>query len=620
MKPHWWQLPFKPLSDLVNRYVFDLATKIDHISMRWIHERDRRSILAYLSRSIGTSRAAVEEFYRLKYHAQNESTSRNIIRAITDGYRMRLTLGIPKGKLIPIDATFTAARTARAKDRAIYEELRRLLYKETISKLVGDSVRFGDAYLLPSIDQETREIAFEVFYGGQILVDESGASGRIEKPVSALRRRSVLKLDLVTRFAKFEREIVDAPSTIIDGKSSDMIEFVEGYKLGPNGAYFAGIRGTTFEYRKYSEVDYPWLRLNLMDPIVGYYAPSIAEYHLPRQLRLNKMELAGERIADTIIRPIYFGPPGSQAQAKKLREEDDPDSLVSFIEIAGPQPSRFDWGPIPEEILRERQELPQEAMEAENLNAFTAQNQIPSGFRGDSQRALREFDINQDRAISDKLSKVSTLVVEMTKRVGDLLADMHKRYPSKNKVYTISSGSFVHSISWRDHDWDRDRYNVVVETAATSNESSASRLEMVDRMIQQGMLSADMAAYAMLYPDVDDLLGLLASPVKMARMVAELLMDLDREPPAPHPHWPLERILEIVNLENQHLQTLHEDDELSQVLTRFSKWITRAEEMISEKRAAEQRAQADAIVQAQAQQGQGLPAAVPTNGIGQGIQ
>lgn len=553
------------------------------------------------------------------YDLQELTPGQNLIRILVNTYHSMITSAIPRAAVLPRDTTFSTHRQAKGLDRFLLEQAKYLKFKRLAHKIVKDGCLFGFGVFYPYICERSKEIKLEAPFPGEFIIDEKSTYPR-QDFYQIFRRHVVSRDELAAKYADDPvavAAIMDEPPAFGSEFSADLGQdsilvteaFKREYTKGDGtGRYAVCLSDVTLKYEKWGH-KFPFVFFKVLEPVVGWYPPSLVKYHIDEQIKLNDTELAIHRITELTANVVLMTQTGSQISNEKTLT-DPAVGEFKILHVDGPEmPKVLQPPPLPSELFGYRDRAVPQMLEQEGLTSFTAGAQLPESFRADSSKAVREMHAISSRRHKEILDRFEDACLDTYKRIAELSADLHKKFEGLNRKHTYKLGSRVYQIDWKSLDFDADRFHLTVGASSDLNDTAASIEDNIATLATAGVLSPSEYVYALQNKDLDHVLSRKLAGLNQAKFVSEILEDEDKEFPTPHPRMDLETAKFIVNQEYLNLNLHTEVPE--GVFSRFEQWMDLADDTIAKIKQAEQQALIDASQAAQAGQSVGLNTQTP---------
>lgn len=434
----------------------------------------------------------------------------NIIRRTIDAAVAQITRTDVRPFHLPIGGDWGLSRKAKKLNR--YSEGQARKYK---MRTLGPAI-FRDACLfdmgVAKIFSREDEPVIERVLGLELAWDWRDA--RYGSPQQLFQRRWCDVDGLCDEHPEFAAEIRAARGQDPDETTSstsalvDQVQVVEAWIL-PGikrpGRHVIAVSNCALVDEEWDRPAFPFAFLNYSEPVAGGPAGQGMEYHLRGiQLEINSTLRTIQQSLWMGAVPRVLAPRTARVQPAAINNE-----IMSLIEFDGPVPPQFLSGvAFPPELLRHLTMLVQEAFAQEGLSQMGAQGQKSAGLT--SGAAIRtERDLGTER-----FSKASKAYEQFHLDVDDLLLAETRAITKRGKkvIVLVPGKRFSEQLEFKDVDLSRDQYDLATFPTNLLPATPEGKLQLIQEMIQAGMLDRAEGRRLLEMPDLESVTGLENSP------------------------------------------------------------------------------------------------------------
>ena len=563
----WW---LEPDRDRARAKMYDVLTQMD------ARQKGRRAMNGFNMRlyigqeSMGPGGSTIS---RAPWGYNQGRLSYNLVSSVIDTACAKIAKNKPRPKFLTSGGDWSLKMKAKKLQRFVDGEF----YRLKIHGLLGltafrHACIFNTGFL--HIFQEQNKVQAEWVFPDEARCDENEAI--YGSPRTLYRYKTVDKYVLAAKFPDHKDKIMSAPAPketdfLFYKHTENLVQVVEAWHLRspleeePNeaadeeeseealeknveeaepggydeepdedeteescpcdGRHTITIDGATLVDEHYHRDEYPLIKINWQDAVLGYWGIGLAYILTPLQVELNKVL---KRIQDCIHRASVtriFVETGSQVVDSHIGN-----LPAAIVHYTGQAPVIDSSNTIPRELFDHVAWCIQSAYQLAGISQLSAQSQKPQGL--DSGKALREFsDIESERFILQGQAweqfhiQIARHIVWNAKDIAKREGDYEAQWPDKR--------SFM-NIKWSEIDLEEDQYMMQIFPTSSLSQTPAGRLADVADMMNLGLLGDDKAEVMELlnFPDLEsDTNVTLAAYRDIERTVEKILEDGDYEAP-----------------------------------------------------------------------------------------
>lgn len=469
------------------------------------------------------------QFFRVE-GAKKRRLSFNIVRSGVETLASRITKVQVKPSFLTSGGSWSAQKKAKLLTKFVDGQFHVAKVREISPKIWLDAALFNLGVAKIHEDRDAPgQISFQRTYPEEIIVDE--VESLYGNPRQMFQCRPVSRDKLIADFPKFKDQIASARKAFDSHEGpADLVVLREGWhlpskpadpedpesKASTDGRHILFVDGVTLDSEAYAEPDYPFEFMRWRTPLRGFAEGD----GIPG-------DLAGIQYAinDTLLQIeecIHWAGPRAFVQAgSNVNKSHLDDTIGAIIEYDVVKPDISAVSTVPPELFTYLRLLIESGYDSIGLSKYSATSEKPAGLN--SGVALREYNDNESErflAASREWERFHLAVAAKMIRLATVISKRDGSYG-----VTAAEKRFTQEIKFKDAHLAPSQYVMQVLPASALPDSKAGRLDMVNDLIQLGLIDKDEARSLLNWPDLES-----------SAYVAEAEADLVS--------WQIERMLE----------------------------------------------------------------------------
>ena len=448
--------------------------------------------------------------YRNRLHnLRQKPISFNGIQAVCDTYVALVTKDQPKISFLTNGEDWEVQKKAeyleRATDGTFYESKLHL----TAQNVALDSAIHPFGVVQCYID-ETRgrpRIVIERCHPWQILADDQDCYNGCPSVIYYIDY--VDKLALCELYPEQADAIIAASTDGFDEhlqaqytsttENDHYCVVIEAYHMRASeelmGRHTVVVAQTVLEDEEYDEYTPPYKFLYRKRPRTGIYGQSLADELAPDQIQLMMLLAIAEKANKNVV-GHWFIPRGAQVNTNKL------DNVIgSFQEFSGPQPPVYVAAtPASNDIYAHMDRIWSRMFERIGVSQMSAAGQKPAGLN--SGKAMLVYADIQSQRFEPCYREYQHFYLEIAEYCLKLSAQIAKKYPDY-EVKAPGKGMMA-AIKWAEVHLEEHEYTLQLKPSNALAEDPAARLQVVQDMMNSGMISPQDGRRLLDLPDLEE--------------------------------------------------------------------------------------------------------------------
>jgi len=521
----WWQTP----EDEAYAAVQATVNQIDESQAGW-HQKNIRFAKMY-------SFQDMLGFGQFRFAQASQTTNNtyitprttiNVVKSIVDTAQAKIAKVKPK----PMFLTEGGNYAQQKKAQSLTQYIEGVFYKESAydkAKLVfKDAAVFGTGALKVLIDEETQEIKLERVFTDDLRIDY--ADGIYKQPKQMHQIFYVARSVLLAEYPEQASRILSAHTASDFDTNSviDVIKVVESWHLptkGKHGVHMISIDSCTLFYEDYKKDYFPFVFMRWSDALAGFFGIGVAEEVMSLQVSINQTLKNIQTSLDLVALPKVAIQNGSSIATNQLNNQ-----IGAVIKYDGAPPIYFTPTAMNAEAYNHLKWLIEQAYRMSGVSELSAGSQKPAGLN--SGVALTTYNEIETERFSIISQCYEQLFVDLTRIIIDFSEDLYK----SNKKLKIkgSDGKFIKSIKWSEVRMQDDEYTTKVFPISSLPSTPAGKLEMVNTLVQMGIIPLEAAPQLLQFPDLESYFNLdLASQKVIEQDIYRMIDEGVYTPPEP---------------------------------------------------------------------------------------
>lgn len=389
-----------------------VSAVVEHIRNRSRWRRDQDLLHATMYGGDTTAAGMVLDNSSMYSYAPS-TVPRNVTRQAVETLKAKVAKHRPLPQVLTDRGNWKQQKRARKATQFLEGRfIKTKFFERHVPKWVGDAGIFGRGILRPF--RRGSKIFVERVHPWEVLVDDWDA--RYGEPRSCYQVRTVDIGVAVAMFAADDEELARRIASAADGGSGDewdwrgtidssvsRVRLVASYHLcdneeaheddedhectGRQAISLAGGEALVVEPWKY--LKFPFVVLNYLDPITGYWGTGLAEILEPWQMAITEQFEKVQEGHRMLGGGMIFAQKGSD-----VNPADFTNTSVPIIEYTGAAPTVETFPPVHPSVYQRERDLPQDALGEVGLTMTSVQGQKQPGV--DSGIGIQTLDDIED--------------------------------------------------------------------------------------------------------------------------------------------------------------------------------------------------------------------------------
>lgn len=446
----------------------------------------------------------------------SEDTGRlrmNVIRSIADTAAAKMASNRPSPMFDTVEGDFGLRSTARKLKQfceGVYANTN--LYNKGI-KAFRDAECFGTGVLKVFIDND--EVQIERILPKEVYVDKW--ESKYGDPRSLYHIRTMTRSSLERLYPEHAEQIRKAASvwgTLADRyqethDNPEIVEVLEAWHLPPDtdaegGRHIIALRDLVLYDEPWLDDCYPMVFFSWSEPLEGFWGTGLTEELYSIQLEINRLLRFIQDCMKLGSSPAVFVPSGSQINTRTINNE-----LFNIYEVSGPPFDIKLFQTIHPETFAQLDRLVRMAYNISGISELSAASEKPAGLQsGRSMLVYNNIESQRfkvvGRAYEQFFMDISRAIIRTCKR--------HVEAGGMLEVQATSNGRMragVKALKWSDVNMEEDAYTMKVMPVSSLPSEPAGKMEMINLLNQQQLLSPDMVLSMLDIPDLDEFVSLM---------------------------------------------------------------------------------------------------------------
>lgn len=465
----------------------------------------RNYLSLFLNRNISTELAS--EYLKSYYQEGFSRVPFNLVKMNIDMVQNRISKMTPRPKFLPRGGNYSLKKKAELLERWVAAQFRWMDVHVHAQRHFQDVLLYGTGVM--KVWREGSKIKTERVYPGEIFVDET--EGYYDCVRQLIHRRYVSRKVLQRLFPKHARalEEVGAADEALDefekSKFSDQVVVVEAWhlpseahedsELETDGRHVIVVGDVVLVDEEWEHDDFPFVFTRWSRHPRGFFGIGLAEeltgIHLDVNYTIERINKAIELVAT----PQVWLESSAQIKANKITNIPGQINYYTGIppvfqtpQAASPETYQY----LQSQIAR--------SLQISRLSENAMTNKIPSGLEtGAAVQAWNDIESMGFQLVAQSYERAFVKITEWLIRLG-------KECYEENPKYSVVAERDKHTIEqvpWKKLDMERDSYVIEVWPVSSLPFHPSGRLDMVEKMINMGMVQPQDARELVNMPDVD---------------------------------------------------------------------------------------------------------------------
>jgi hypothetical protein len=339
--------------------------------------------------------------------------------------------------------------------------------------------------------------------------------------------------EVIRKLAKASPDDVDN----ID-QFADQVRVSEAWHLpsvpgAEDGKHVLAVEGACLVEEPWEVERFPFAHFRWTEPDKGFWGDSLVADVEGIHDEVNELLVKAQEAIWHHATPKVLAAEGSNVRAEEL----DNDVRGQVITYTGVPPQWVAPSVVSPEVFAQLDRLQQLAYDSTGISQLMAASRKPAGL--DSAIAQRVFHDQQSARFAvrgDGLEQfvcdLAWCVIDEAKRLSEDGCDVEVAAEDRR-----SRRSFLRKIKWSEVSLDDDAFVLKVSPASSLPKSPAFRVQMVQEMVQSGLLPQQYALRLIEMPDVESAVSEELAPYDLVlEQIERMTGDEDPEPQTPEPY------------------------------------------------------------------------------------
>jgi hypothetical protein len=531
----------------------------------------------------------------------------NLVQIIISTLLSKISRNKPKPTFLTEDGDYDQQQKAKKLDKFMYGQFYKSKVYDKTSKIFLNSGIFGTGFL--HIYRNEKELMTEIVPADELVTDDRESLN--DDPQNLYRYKTTSKINLISRFPKFEKEIKESCKLGLQGRYlgdavlDDAITIIEAWHLpeydGENGRHVICVDKATLLDEPWKSKYFPFPKFKFQERGTGFYGRGVSELISGIQMEANKIfERIQRNIHLTTVPRVLYN------YASKIVKSHFNNEIGGMIGYAGEAPQFITPSGVAPELFEWLKAQIDFAFREIGTSELSATSQKPAGLN--SGAAIREFsDIESDR-FANLQQRWEQYHMDICDQMIDRMEEIYEEYGDFDVMAPDREGAY--RLKWSEVRMSRNDYVMQVYPTSLLPSHPAGRLATVNEMIGGGLIDRVDALDLLDYPDVKKYISFETAPKQ--DILATISSLLKGEYVTPEPEQDLRLGVKMMQFGYLHYKHKGVKEDRLQL---FKTWISDAQELIGQA-IAEMQAQAPQLQgpQMQEQQMQGLAPQMETQG------
>lgn len=425
----------------------------------------------------------------------------NVCQSATDTLIAKMSKDRPRPMFATDGADFEVRKRAEQLDKYVEGKFDELDFYDSAEGPLLDTGVYGSGFL--KIYQRDDDVAIDRVFPWEISVDEREAI--YDNPRTIYQRKYYDRAILAEMYPDYREQIYKAtlerePEDFDYDNTCDQVLVCESWHLpssarAGDGKHAICIQGATLEWEDYTETDFPFERVRLIKPPMGWWGIGVVERIAGLQLEINKLLRDVQQAQHLIGRPHWMVESNAKVMTQHLNND-----IATIIKYQGSVPPQV-YVPqaMPPEVYSHMQFLYAKAFEVAGVSQLSANAQKPAGLN--SGRAMRTYADIENERFSNFARAYQRFVVGAAKKIIAIERKIAGR--KKSRVVKYADKNAFTAINWKDVDLKEDQYVLKVYPVNLLPRTPEGKLSFVEDLLNAKMISPDEGMELLDWPDTD---------------------------------------------------------------------------------------------------------------------
>lgn len=451
---------------------------------------------------------------RVQPAGSNERIGLNLVKSAIDTVAARICLQKPR----PTFLTQGGRWKQRLRAKKLQKFVEGIFYEQDFyakaRRVFKDCAVFGTGFM--KFYAENGKVFCERIFPGEMIVDETTAMNTA--PRSYFQVKPVPVECLLASFPEYRAEISTGNSYLHmtqKGRTTHMLQAYEAWHLpdvnGAGGRHTICIDGCTLFDEEWKHDFLPIIELRWNELPVGYYGNGAAEDIAGLQNELDFLLTRMQKSLHINANAWYMKHISDKTPNEHLTNE-----IGNVIEWSGEHPPDLKVFPaIHQQVFDIAKWIYGVGFDDVGVSQMSATSRKPAGVEsGIALQTLMDVE-------SQRHGLIQANWEDFVVRCARVLVALGKDTYRENTKVKWDNSRFVETIEWGDVNMEEDEYILKIWPTNLLPASPAGRLDIVEKMLQAGILDPQTAMMLLDFPDVEFIQDLTLAAVKNALWISD---------------------------------------------------------------------------------------------------
>lgn len=440
--------------------------------------------------------------------ANRRRLSLNVIKSVVDTYTALVCKDQPKISFVTSGGDWSLQRRAKLLEKFVdganYDQDLHLQAQQ----VVRDSALFGIGFVKVYPDEDDEDdphVKMERVIPWEILIDDQEAA--YGKPMSMYQVKYVDKRALLSEYPDRAMDIMTAGSDLFDDlgegfEGVNLIEWVaviESWHLARtsksgDGRHTISVGQCVLHDEEFLDRKFPFECLYRQRPIQGVWGQSLADELAPLQVEIARLLQLIQRSQMTAVGHWLV------EENARINTNAINDVVGSIIRYTGAQPEFKAFQPVSNDVYSHLDRLWNRAFEVVGISPMAAQSQKPAGLN--SGKALLVYADVQSQRFQPSYREYQEWYRRLAMQAIHVARGIDERNPGF-KVKTTGK-TLMKTVKWADANLRDEEFELKLLPTNKLADDPAARLEIVQGMMNSGMISPEDGRRLLEMPDLEE--------------------------------------------------------------------------------------------------------------------
>lgn len=483
----------------------------------------RNYLSLFLNREVSSDLA--KEYLRTYYQDGFSRVPFNLIKMNIDMVQNRVAKMTPRPKFLPRGGNYSLQKKAELSERWVAAQFRWNDVYVQAQRHFQDVLLYGTGVL--KTYREGTKIKTERVYPGEIFIDET--EGYYDCIRQLFHRRYISRRVLQRLFPKKARDLqeVGGPDEHNDeferSKFSDQVIVVEAWHLpsaegADDGRHVITCDEVVLLDEKWEHDDFPFVITRWSRHPRGFYGIGLAEELVGIHIDVNYTIERINKSLELTATPQVWLEQNSNIKSNKIT------NIPGQINYYSGTPPIFQTPQAASpELYQYLQAQIARSLQIARLSENAITNKIPSGLEtGAAVQAWNDIESMGFQLVAQSYERAFVKLAEWYLRFGK---EVYKADPKGSTVVAANDRHTIEEVQWKDLDLEKDSYVIEVWPVSSLPFHPSGRLDMVEKMIQMGLVDQAAARNLINFPDLEAETSLANASRDNIKFTLEQLLD-----------------------------------------------------------------------------------------------